>query len=139
MERRNTIQREMVYNAVINLSNHATADEIYALIIKDHPTIGKGTVYRNLNILAEEGAIRKVDIPDGPYRFDHILEEHYHVKCVKCGKLFDVDMEVLPDLKLIIDSSDGDGVQKMLPLEPFATTGTSSAAAVASDSTESAE
>lgn len=107
MERRNTIQREMVYNAVINLSNHATADEIYALIIKDHPTIGKGTVYRNLNILAEEGAIRKVDIPDGPYRFDHILEEHYHVKCVKCGKLFDVDMEVLPDLKRCIHDTHG--------------------------------
>lgn len=107
MERRNTIQREMVYNAVISLSNHATADEVYALIIKDHPSIGKGTVYRNLNILAEEGAIRKVDIPDGPYRFDHTLDEHYHVKCVKCGKLFDVDMEVLPDLEKCIHDTHG--------------------------------
>lgn len=99
MERRNTIQREMVLNAVRNLKSHATADEIYALIIKDYPAIGKGTVYRNLNILAEEGEIRKVELPAGAVCFDHTCTEHYHVRCISCGRVFDVEMDTLPDLR----------------------------------------
>lgn len=73
-------------------------------------------------------------------RFESMYAEYIKNPTVTKQRMFYEAMEeVLPDLKLIIDSSDGDGVQKMLPLEPFATTGTSSVAAVSSDSTESAE
>ena len=99
MERRNTIQREMVLEAVKSLKNHATADKIYAYIVKRHPTIGKGTVYRNLNILAEDGEVQRIEIPNGPDRFDHTLAEHYHVICERCNNVYDVDMNVLPDLR----------------------------------------
>lgn len=106
MIRRNTVQRELVLNAVRSLKNHATADEIYSLIIKNHPTIGKGTVYRNLNILAEEGEIRKVEIPGGPDCFDHNCTQHYHVRCINCGRVFDVDMDIV-DLDNNIHGTNG--------------------------------
>ena len=54
MERRNTIQKDLVLKTVQGLKRHLTAEEVYEFIKKDHPTIGKGTVYRNLGILAEE-------------------------------------------------------------------------------------
>ena len=54
MEKRNTIQKELVLNAVTKMHRHVTADEVYDYIKKDYPSIGKGTVYRNLSILAEE-------------------------------------------------------------------------------------
>ena len=38
--------------------------------LEAYPTIGKGTVYRNLDILVEEGALRKVEVSD---RTDLIL------------------------------------------------------------------
>lgn len=98
MERRHTIQKELILNAVRSLKSHVTADDVYHYIIVEHPSVGKGTVYRNLNILAQEGEIRKVLIPDGPDYFDFTLKDHYHVKCMKCGKVSDVDMDVLPDL-----------------------------------------
>ncbi len=98
MERRHTIQKDLVLNTVRQLKRHLTADEVYACIKKDHPNIGKGTVYRNLGILAEEGLIRKVEVPEGPDRFDFTLKDHYHIRCVKCGQVSDVDMEILPDL-----------------------------------------
>ena len=60
MERRNTIQKALILRAVCELKRHLTADEVYEFVKKDHPSIGKGTVYRNLAILTEEGAIRKV-------------------------------------------------------------------------------
>ena len=60
MSKRNTIQRTLVLEAVNALRCHATADEIYAYISKEHPTISRGTVYRNLNRLAEIRYIRKL-------------------------------------------------------------------------------
>ena len=47
---------------------------MYEFIKEAYPSIGKGTVYRNLDILAEEGALRKVEVPDGPNRFDFTLK-----------------------------------------------------------------
>lgn len=107
MERRNTIQKELVQKAVFELKRHVTADEVYEFVKKEHPTIGKGTVYRNLGILVEEGAIRKVEIPDGPDRFDFTLQKHYHVRCIKCKEIFDVDMEKIADLKQLIRDTHG--------------------------------
>lgn len=98
MERRNTIQRELVLGAVRELHNHATADEVYECVVSKYPSIGKGTVYRNLNILAEEGEVRRIEISGGPDRFDHNCAEHYHVACMKCAGVFDVDVDNLPDL-----------------------------------------
>lgn len=107
MERRNTIQKELVLQTVQGLKRHLMAEEVYEFIKKDHPTIGKGTVYRNLGILAEEGAIRKVEVPDGPDRFDFTLKNHYHVECIRCEEIFDVDMDEVTDLSERIHDTHG--------------------------------
>lgn len=107
MERRNTIQKALILRAVCELKRHLTADEVYEFVKKDHPSIGKGTVYRNLAILTEEGAIRKVEVPDGSDRFDFTLKNHYHVRCIKCGEIFDVDMDQIPDLLERIHNTHG--------------------------------
>ena len=91
--RRNTIQKDLVRNTVYEMRRHVTANEVYEFIKEAYPTIGKGTVYRNLDILVEEGALRKVEVPDGSNRFDFTLKNHYHVRCIKCGEIFDVDMD----------------------------------------------
>ena len=107
MKRRSTIQKELVKNAVFELKSHITADAVYEFINKEHPTIGKGTVYRNLGSLAEQGVIRKLEIPDGPDCFDYLPEKHHHLKCVKCGKLFDVDMGEMPDFLNSVKNTNG--------------------------------
>ena len=105
--RRNTIQKDLVRNAVFEMKRHVTANEVYEFIKESYPTIGKGTVYRNLDILVEEGALRKVEVSEGPNRFDFTLKNHYHVKCVKCGEVSDVDMDEIPDLMKKIHDTHG--------------------------------
>jgi len=105
--RRNTIQKDLVRNAVYEMKRHVTANEVYEFIKEAYSTIGKGTVYRNLDILVEEGALRKVEVPDGPNRFDFTLKNHYHVRCVKCGAVSDVDMDEIPDLLERIHNTHG--------------------------------
>lgn len=103
--RRNTIQKDLVRNAVYELKKHVTADEVYEFVKKDHPTIGKGTVYRNLGILVEKGDIIKVEVPNGPNYFDLRLKKHYHVRCIECGEIYDVDMDEIPNLENKIKNS----------------------------------
>ena len=107
MQRRNTVQKEFVLNAVQSLKCHATADKVYSFIKADHPNVSKTTVYRNLNLLAEDGLIRKIQIPGEADRFDHNTYDHYHVRCLKCGKVFDVDMAVVPDMESRINDKRG--------------------------------
>ena len=76
--RRNTIQKDLVRNAVYEMKRHVTANEVYEFIKESYPTIGKGTVYRNLDILV-----------------------------VKCGDVSDVDMDEIPDLMKKIHDTHG--------------------------------
>lgn len=105
--RRNTIQKDLVRNAVYEMKRHVTANEVYEFIKEAYPTIGKGTVYRNLDILIEEGALRKIEVPDGPNRFDFALNNHYHVRCIKCGNVSDVYMDEIPNLLERINNTHG--------------------------------
>ena len=99
MKKRNTIQRSLVLEAVKALQCHATADEVHDTIMKNHPDISRGTVYRNLNLLSDVGEIRKVELPGGADRYDHLCHSHYHARCAKCGGVFDVEMEYIADLE----------------------------------------
>ena len=107
MKTRNTIQRTLVLEAVNRLRCHATADEIYAEIAKEHPHISRATVYRNLNLLAELGEIRKLEIPGAADRFDHRCHDHCHVRCETCGRVFDVVMEYVAGLEQNIRDAHG--------------------------------
>ena len=107
MMRRNTIQRTLVFEAVNKLQCHATADEIYEVIAAEHPNVSKATVYRNLNLLSETGYIRKIEIPGSADRFDHRCHDHCHVKCEKCGRVFDVDMEYVTGFEKRIKDDKG--------------------------------
>lgn len=91
MQKRNTIQRQLVISAVRSLSNHPTAEEVYNRIVLDYPDISKGTVYRNLNSLVDSGLLRRVSVPSSADRYDHILTKHYHVQCRKFMSVDDLD------------------------------------------------
>lgn len=107
MIKRNTIQRSLVLETVNLLHCHATADTIYEHIARHHPTVSRGTVYRNLNQLSEDGVIQKIEVPGGADRFDHQCHNHYHIKCLKCGGIFDVDMEYIPGFENSIKDTHG--------------------------------
>jgi Fur family ferric uptake transcriptional regulator/Fur family peroxide stress response transcriptional regulator len=79
-----------VLETVKELRNHATADEVFNTIVKKYPHISRCTVYRNLNLLCEIGEIHKMEMPSGADRFDHICHDHYHVRCEKCGQVFEL-------------------------------------------------
>jgi Fur family ferric uptake transcriptional regulator len=89
---RKSPQRSLVLSLLKNNYSHPTADEIYELARAKDPKISRGTVYRNLNLLAELGEIRKLPMPSGPDHFDCNLESHYHFLCRRCSRVFDTPL-----------------------------------------------
>ena len=77
--RRETKQRQMVLQAVQARKDHPTADQIFNDVHKLDPKISHGTVYRNLNLLCEDGLICHVRVP-GADRFDLRTDLHYHIR-----------------------------------------------------------
>ena len=95
---RNTVQRKIILDALIKLNTHPAVDEVYAEVHKNHQSISKATVYRNLRQLAENKIIRSVSIPDGLERYDGRNSQHYHFKCSNCENIYDVDIEYIDSI-----------------------------------------
>ena len=105
-------QRELVFQTVLQNPIHPTADAVYEQVRRENPKISLGTVYRNLNFLSEMGMLRKISMPVGSDRFDGRLDEHYHMTCTRCGRVFDVECAALEDLDRQIMESQGFQVQQ---------------------------
>ena len=94
---RMTKQRGVILEEIKMTDSHPTADEIYENVRKRLPSISLGTVYRNLDILASCGMIRKLDPGRTQMRFDGNLSEHNHLTCLRCGRIEDLSFEVSND------------------------------------------
>jgi Fe2+ or Zn2+ uptake regulation protein len=88
-----THQRRVVLEEIRKTRLHLTADEIYARVRKSLPRVSIGTVYRNLEILAAQGLIHKIEQGHAQRRFDGVIEEHYHLTCTRCGKVEDAPIQ----------------------------------------------
>jgi Fur family transcriptional regulator, ferric uptake regulator len=93
---RMTAQRRIILEELKNVRTHPTAGEIYEIVRKRLPRISLGTVYRNLQILSEIGTIQKLEMAGTQKRFDGVVENHYHVRCIRCGRVDDVLMDSTP-------------------------------------------
>jgi Fur family ferric uptake transcriptional regulator len=89
MTRRNTKQRQVILEELRRLTSHPSAATLHEIVRRRLPKISLGTVYRNLELLAQSGLIRKLDLGSGEARFDGIVTPHYHIRCVKCGRVTD--------------------------------------------------
>lgn len=98
-------QRELILNAVLKNKIHPTAKTIYEILKDDNPGLSLGTVYRNLNCLAENNMLRKIIAPDGFDHFDGTLAHHQHMMCRKCGRIFDIDVAELNSVRKNIYNS----------------------------------
>ncbi len=90
MQNRNSAQRTLILGLMQGNKSHPTADEIYEEARKLDPHISRGTVYRNLNLLVDNGSLIRVSVPDAADHYDSTLSDHYHFHCIKCGRVMDV-------------------------------------------------
>lgn len=93
-----TTQRQIILEELSKVKTHPTASELYDMVRKRLPRIGLGTVYRNLELMADSGMILKIEVGGTQKRFDATTDEHYHIRCSTCGKVDDINVPVVKDL-----------------------------------------
>ena len=91
---RKTKQKEAILEVLRGTTSHPTADWVYSEVRKEIPDISLGTIYRNLRILCQMGEVLELVLCGSSSRFDARCDNHYHFRCEKCGRVFDIDEPV---------------------------------------------
>lgn len=100
-----TKQRDQIMDCLVkNKDRHITADEIISTLNAEKTMVGKTTVYRYLDKLVSDGAVRRYFIEGGKSACYQLVEQkgvcgsHYHLKCVDCGLLYHLECDYLGEL-----------------------------------------
>lgn len=67
-----------------------TAAELAEASRKARPPVGRATVFRSLEILADLGVVEHIDLPSGEHAYVSCdAAHHHHVVCSACGRSVD--------------------------------------------------
>lgn len=94
-------QRQAILDYLRQTKDHPTADIVYTHVRELYPKVSLGTVYRNLNLLAEEGEILRLTQGNGSERFDGNTEPHYHFICNHCKHILDLKITSLEHINTL--------------------------------------
>ncbi|MBQ3053414.1 MAG: transcriptional repressor [Clostridia bacterium] len=100
-------QRDALLSLLQSVYSHPTAEWLYENLKMDFPNISLATVYRNLNLLCEQGMAMRVDVGDDKNHFDANTKNHYHFLCKGCRSVIDVSNEELSDVNLPVEEKFG--------------------------------
>ncbi len=105
-----TPQREHVLCVLLdNKDKHLSAEDVYNLVKQRVPDVGLATVYRTLELFTNFDIIQSVDFGDGRKRYEFSTENndghrHHHLICIKCGKIIEMNEDLLEDLEKRVTS-----------------------------------
>lgn len=102
-----TPQRLAVFNILKNTKEHPCVDSIYTKLQPMYPTMSLATVYKSLEVFKNIGLIQELNVGEGSFRYDYNTNQHPHIICTKCGRVDDIDDEMLFDLSDIVESKTG--------------------------------
>jgi Fe2+ or Zn2+ uptake regulation protein len=83
-------QRVAVARYVLVTEAHPSADQVFAKVKRELPTISRATVYNTLHAFVEAGLLREVILTPGRVAFDPNLTPHHHFVDEKTGTIVDV-------------------------------------------------
>lgn len=91
---RPTPQREVVFRVILEKRDHPTADELYARVKSQMPSISLATVYNCLETLVQCGLVKQVNFERAPTRYCPNLCQHAHFHDETTGEVHDIDLPV---------------------------------------------
>ena len=89
---RETAPRRAVAGLIAERHGHFTAADLLSDAMVRDMKIGRATVFRALDLLAERGALERLDLPSGEHAYVACApqEHHHHVVCRNCGASVEV-------------------------------------------------
>ncbi|MGI9566279.1 MAG: Fur family transcriptional regulator [Nitrosopumilus sp.] len=93
-----TPQRTAIVDYLLKTEDHPSAELIHRVVKKRYPMVSLSTIYKTLDLLKEKRLVNEIEV-DGEARFDAHTDEHINLVCINCGKIEDVDEELLKDIQ----------------------------------------
>lgn len=88
-----TPRRLLILEAINELNNHPTAEEIIKFIRNKNLKIATATCYKALDIMVARKVIIKVDTEKHIIRYDSVLEPHHHLYSAESNIIKDYENE----------------------------------------------
>lgn len=102
-----TPQRIAVYDMLKNTKEHPSVDMLYNRLQPVYPTMSLATVYKSLEVFKELGLVQELNVGEDKFRYDANVSQHPHITCAGCGKVEDVEDEMLFDLMELVSNKTG--------------------------------
>jgi Fur family peroxide stress response transcriptional regulator len=96
--RKHSVKRDAILRVIQSTETHPGARWVYEQLKPAIPGLSLGTVYRNIGVFQEEGAVASVGVVNGEERFDGRVEPHPHFICEGCGAVLDLSGEVQSEI-----------------------------------------
>ncbi|MDD6302523.1 MAG: transcriptional repressor [Bacillales bacterium] len=89
-----TKQRELIIKVLKDNMNYSMSAKQISLSLSSQ--VSKATLYRTLDLLVEDNKIKKVyNELNSSYEYQYVdndnCSHHFHLKCIKCGRLIHLD------------------------------------------------
>ena len=95
-----THQRQIIYESIVSMPGHHSAETVYAEVTKRTPSISLATVYNNLRLFVEHGLLREVSPRASTLLVEGNLEPHHHLVCTRCKTVQDIEGDFINYKKL---------------------------------------
>ena len=94
-----TPQRTAIVDYLLRTEDHPSAELIHKVVRRKYPMVSLSTVYKTLDLLREKKLVNEIEV-EGEARFDAHTDEHINLVCVSCGKIEDVDEDLLKEIQI---------------------------------------
>ncbi len=85
-----TAQRMRIAELLFARDQHLTAEQIIETLAGQGARVSKATVYNTLNLFAEKGLLRPLQVDPERGLFDSNMRPHHHIHVEDTGELIDV-------------------------------------------------
>jgi Fur family ferric uptake transcriptional regulator len=87
-----TTPRQVIIKLVAPRNDHFSAQEVWDQVRSEHRGIGRATVFRTLDLLAELGVLNRIHTGDGCHRYTVCeTRHHHHLMCIECGTVISLE------------------------------------------------
>lgn len=110
--RRRTTSRQAIVEALVEVGDHVTADELAEQVRQRFPSVNLSTVYRTLDALEDVGVVDHVHLGHGRAIYHLTEDDHQHLVCEECERVVELPLEQLAPLLERIDREFGFAVDR---------------------------
>lgn len=100
-KRRNSSRRNLILEHLQGVDRFLSSQEIHKQLKSSGESLGLATVYRQLEILVDEGHLDSIVSPQGEKLFRHCgVDEshHHHIICRKCGMTRQIEISEVEEM-----------------------------------------